>query len=248
MTDDLTASMIYIRHKIVFVGDPATGKTSLMKRIVDNEFNPDYDATIGVDFFTKVVSYRENVFKLQLWDSAGQEKYKSLIPSYVKGASIIFVVFDVSKEDTYTNVDKWIKFINENIDATMTKIIIIGNKKDLERVVKTQKAMSNAKKNNIEYFETSAKSGDGVNTMFYSAISMLNFFDDLRKNDNNIINELIDTNVKNVDKSYKNPTEKNSMFDPMAYTSKINIKDSSNIVSNNANVEEKQKENKKCNC
>ena len=79
MTDDLTASMIYIRHKIVFVGDPATGKTSLMKRIVDNEFNPDYDATIGVDFFTKVVSYRENVFKLQLWDSAGQEKYKSLI-------------------------------------------------------------------------------------------------------------------------------------------------------------------------
>ena len=63
-------------------------------------------------------------------------------------------MFDVSKEDTYTNVDKWIKFINENIDATMTKIIIIGNKTDLERVVKTQKAMSNAKKNNIEYFET----------------------------------------------------------------------------------------------
>ena len=130
----------------------------------------------------------------------------------------------------------------------MTKISIIGNKTDLERVVKTQKALSSAKKNNIEYFETSAKSGDGVNTMFYSAISMLNFFDDLRKNDNNIINELIDTNVKNADKSYKNPTEKNSMFDPMAYTSKINIKDSSNIVDNNANIEEKQKENKKCNC
>lgn len=89
-------SVLSIRHKVVFVGNPFAGKTSIMNKLINNEFRDTYDQTIGVDFYTKTIMFRENIFKLQLWDSAGQEKYKSLIPSYVRGASLIFVIYDIT--------------------------------------------------------------------------------------------------------------------------------------------------------
>ena len=90
MADEQATTFLSIRHKVVFIGNPTAGKTSLLNRIINDTFKPEYDSTIGVDFFTKTIFYGETLFKVQLWDSAGQEKYKSLIPSYIRGASIIF--------------------------------------------------------------------------------------------------------------------------------------------------------------
>ena len=102
--EELSTSIMAIRYKIVFVGDICVGKTSIMNRFISNEFQEEYDvnifnfifiiiiqATIGVDFSTKMINFRNNSIKLQIWDSAGQERYKALIPSYVRGAAIIYL-------------------------------------------------------------------------------------------------------------------------------------------------------------
>ena len=126
-TEDLGNSIMTIRYKLVFVGDISVGKTAVMNRFINNNFSGDYDVniiyinffiilqpTIGVDFATKTITYKDSSLKLQIWDSAGQERYKSLIPSYVRGASIIFILYDVSKKNSFTNVITWINFIKED--------------------------------------------------------------------------------------------------------------------------------------
>lgn len=94
-----TSSITTSRQKIVFVGDVSVGKTSVMTRFVEGKFNETYDPSIGVDFHSKTITFRDEQIKLQFWDSAGQEKYKSLIPTYVKGAAIVFLVFDKSSKN-----------------------------------------------------------------------------------------------------------------------------------------------------
>lgn len=93
-----TSSITTSRHKIVFVGDVSVGKTSIMNRFIENKFSDTYDPSIGVDFHAKSIIFYEEQIKLNFWDSAGQEKYRSLIPAYVKGASIIFIIFDKSSK------------------------------------------------------------------------------------------------------------------------------------------------------
>lgn len=86
------------RHKIVFVGDVSVGKTAIIKRFIDNQYKENYEPSIGVDFCSKSLRGNGKNIKLQIWDSAGQERYKSIIPSYIRNSSIIFVVFDVSSK------------------------------------------------------------------------------------------------------------------------------------------------------
>jgi small GTP-binding protein len=178
------------------VGNPFVGKTSLMKRIISSEFNESYDQTIGVDFYSKTVMYKETIFKLQLWDSAGQEKYKSLIPSYVRGASLIFLVYDVTDERSFDAVSTWLNFIKQNLDVNAaTKLILVGNKIDLERKVNASKAEAFAKKEGMVCYEVSAKTNQNVVELFYGGVAELDFFDDLKKVNNNILKELIEQNM-----------------------------------------------------
>lgn len=86
------------RYKVVIVGDIYVGKTSVITRVVDNKFRDVYDASIGVDFASKTIKFKGTYIKLQIWDTAGQEKYKSLIPSYVRGAAIIYLVYDITSK------------------------------------------------------------------------------------------------------------------------------------------------------
>ena len=91
-----------LRFKIVFVGDVSVGKTSIITQIMDGKFKDDYEPSIGVDFFSKTLRFRDKCIKLQVWDSAGQEKYRSLIPNYIRGSSIVFLIFDITSK--YFNV------------------------------------------------------------------------------------------------------------------------------------------------
>ena len=94
--DSVDNSVNITRHKIIFIGDSCTGKTSIINRIIDNPFNDSYEVSIGIDFMSKNIKFRGQTIKIQIWDSAGQEKYKGLIPSYIKNSSIVFVVYDIS--------------------------------------------------------------------------------------------------------------------------------------------------------
>ena len=131
-------TILSIRRKIVFIGNPSTGKTSLLNRICNDKFLPDYDSTIGVDFFTKTIYYNENIFKIQLWDSAGQEKYRALIPSYLRGASIIFLVYDLTWRESFEAIKSWLGFVNQYTSKDQIELVLVGNESDLERKAKSE--------------------------------------------------------------------------------------------------------------
>lgn len=213
-------TILSIRRKIVFIGNPSTGKTSLLNRICNDKFLPDYDSTIGVDFFTKTIYYNENIFKIQLWDSAGQEKYRSLIPSYLRGASIIFLVYDLTWRESFDAIKSWLGFVNQYTSKDQVKLVLVGNKSDLERKVKNEEGKKLAEKEGMLFFETSAKTADGIVDMFYTSFSMIDFFDSIRKAniDENLVKQLIEQNVVSKDKKedknkFRNDIVKNAIND-----------------------------------
>ena len=117
------------RQKIILTGDVAVGKTAMINSLLGSKFNDEYEPSIGVDFFSKTLKFKGKQIKLQIWDSAGQEKFRSLIPNYIRGASLIYLVYDITNKNSFNHLPDWIKFIN-NIENT--NIVIIGNKIDLE--------------------------------------------------------------------------------------------------------------------
>ena len=157
--------------------------------------------------FKKLVNHRSrfchkdnNSLKLQMWDSAGLERYRALIPSYVRGASIIFIIYDVSSKESFSNLGTWINFIKQvNTDNSM--MVLCGNKTDLGRNVTTQEGQTLANK---VFFEVSAKSGENVNRMMYSCIADLPFFEQFQiGNKEQLVKDLEGGNKK----------EQNSIYD-----------------------------------
>ena len=190
--DSVDNSISVTRHKIIFVGDASTGKTSIINRIIDNPFNDNYEVSIGIDFMSKNIRFRGQNIKIQIWDSAGQEKYKGLIPSYVRNSSIVFIVYDVSNRSSFDNVPNWISFV-KNIEKT--KMILVGNKTDLQREVQTNEGEEISKNEEMLFFECSAKSNDNIKNLFYSSIAGLptfGVFEDAEKE--NLIKELLEEN------------------------------------------------------
>ena len=190
--DSVDNSISVTRHKVIFVGDANTGKTSIINRIIDNPFNETYEVSIGIDFMSKNIRFRGQNIKIQIWDSAGQEKYKGLIPSYVRNSSIVFIVYDVSNKTSFENVNNWLNFV-KNIEKTT--MILCGNKIDLEREVETKEGEELANNEGIKFFECSAKNNDNIKNMFYSSIAGLNTFGVYDESEReNLAKELLEEN------------------------------------------------------
>ena len=131
-----------------------------------------------------------------MWDSAGLERYRALIPSYVRGASIIFIIYDISSKESFDNLGTWINFIKQvNTDNSM--VVLCGNKTDLERKITTQEGNNMANKENMLFFEVSAKNGFNISRMMYSCIAELPFFEQFQiSNKDDLIKELEGGNGK----------------------------------------------------
>ena len=143
-----------------------------------------------------MIEFRDNSIKLQIWDSAGQERYKALIPSYVRGAAIIFIIYDISDQKSFLNIETWINFIKQvNTDESL--LILCGNKNDLDRQVNYKDGYELAQKNGMMFFETSAKKPTNINLMMLTAISKLPFFSQFEIDPENLIKELENVNCKN---------------------------------------------------
>ncbi len=141
-------------------------------------FEESYKCTIGVDFLMKSVIIKGQTVKLQLWDTAGQEKYKSMVSSYYRGANVALIVFDITNRQSFEALPLWIENFYKN-GPEQKNIILIGNKKDLEekRQVTQEEAESFSETNNMIYFETSAKDGDNIDYVFnYAAEKLLEFY------------------------------------------------------------------------
>jgi small GTP-binding protein len=157
--------------KIILIGDSNTGKTSLLNRYVYNKFEERYTCTIGVDFMMKQIQLKDNsIIKLQLWDTAGMERYKKITSTYYRGAQGAVVVFDLTNKTSFESVSKWVDDFKQLSNPQYHQIIfIVGNKADLvdTREVSYQEIEEYIERNEgFIYVETSAKSGDGVNKVF----------------------------------------------------------------------------------
>ena len=155
--------------KIILIGSSGVGKSSLIQRYTQKTFEDVYDCTIGVDFFTKTIDVNGKTVKLQIWDTAGTEKYRSITSSYYRGSHCALIVFDLTSKDSFESLPTWIENYYKNCNQEFDKnVIMIGNKIDLseKRDVTQEKINDFIKLNNLVYFETSAKTGENVDESF----------------------------------------------------------------------------------
>ena len=159
------------KFKVVVVGDSGVGKTNLIKRFINDTFNKDSKATVGVEFLSKTYLINQEVFKIEIWDTAGQERYKSITAAYYKGAKGAMIVYDVTNQTSFDNVDNWANEIKEKA-ARNINLMIVGIKTDLtdKIVVTSEVATEKAKALEIPIMETSALDSTNVKEAFYQLL------------------------------------------------------------------------------
>ena len=152
--------------QLLIIGDSSVGKTSLITRYTNGTFKEEYLATVGLDYYSKEEVINNKTINIKLWDTAGQERYKSLTQNYFKNAEGVLLTYDITNSESFDNLKEWISSIKKNMEGKdiFIPVIIIGNKIDMEDSRETSKedAEKFAKENNYKYFETSAKTGEGV--------------------------------------------------------------------------------------
>jgi small GTP-binding protein len=173
----MTTDIHIFTFKVVLIGDGAVGKSSLMRRFVENRFESTYQFTIGVDISAKDVKYEEGKYaKLSIWDMGGQERFKVLRRSFFEGTHGALLVFDLSRAQTFAAMKKWLSDLRSMVEERIP-IIIIGNKSDLisevGETIKKNEPSSLAEKENSIYIETSAKTGENVEKAFLELTQLM---------------------------------------------------------------------------
>ena len=149
--------------KLLVVGDSSVGKTNFVMRLINNEFSKNYMTTSGIDLKTTDIEIKNKKIHIQLWDTAGQEKYKAITKNLFLKVMGALIIYDITNEASYNNLKSWVKLIKEECGKHM-RLIILGNKSDLndQRKISKDEAINYAKEQNIEYIETSSKTGENV--------------------------------------------------------------------------------------
>ena len=153
--------------KYIIIGDAAVGKSNLLLRYAYGQFKPEYQLTIGVEFGANNVELNNKIYRIQIWDTAGQENFRSITRAYYKNSVCALVVYDISSRDSFNNITSWIEDCKNQSSKTIL-MILVGNKSDLKerRVVQTEEGQEFADKNGMLFYETSAKTGDNVDKIF----------------------------------------------------------------------------------
>ena len=163
--------------QILLIGDSLVGKTCLIQRYANGIFKEDYITTVGLDYYTKQEMINNLNVSVKLWDTAGQERFKALTPSFFRNAEGVVIAYDVTNSESFDNLKFWISSIKTNLfeKNIFIPIIVIGNKIDLEdmRDISKDVASAFAKENNFKYFETSAKTGEGVDEAFRDLVNQI---------------------------------------------------------------------------
>jgi len=174
-----SANLKPVQVKLVLLGEAAVGKSSLVLRFVNNEFQENKEPTIGAAFLTQKCRLEDKVIKFEIWDTAGQERFHSLAPMYYRNAQAAVVVYDVTKAASLDKAKSWVKELQRQANPNIV-IALAGNKIDIVqpieeseeesvesgRQVPTEEAKAYANESGLLFFETSAKKGDGVRDVF----------------------------------------------------------------------------------
>ena len=161
--------------KVIIIGDSGVGKSCLTIKAIKDRFEPKYSPTIGFDFLTFGIKINNKNINLQIWDTCGQEVYRSLISSFYRNSSLAILVFSVDNENSFNDLENWLNEVKSQSNVDMN-IILIGNKIDLEeqRKISTEKLKEFCEENSINiFFETSAKTGFNTQKVFVEAAKLL---------------------------------------------------------------------------
>ncbi len=187
--------------KILLIGDLGVGKSCVILRYVEGDFPGNIMSSIGVDFKTKQIDYADRLVKMQIWDTAGHEKFRTITTSYYKSAHAIIILYDITQKTSFDHIKNWITEIDKFGKQGVLKVIV-GNKLDLEnnRKIKKEDAENLAAKYGVKLWEISAKDNTNIEEMFTDTIKTL-----LERNSKLIIdnagssmnnNFLINANIK----------------------------------------------------
>ena len=187
-------------YKILLLGDGSVGKTCLLLQYTDKVFHETHIATIGLDYRLKTIELKDQKkIKLQIWDTAGQDRFRAITKNYYKSAHGVVLMYDVSNAQTFSNIKNWIDQIKKEAQENIV-IFIVGNKIDVdaeERKVTKEEGQKLAEEYNYPFFETSAKTGENVNKIF----------DDIGEKVDKVFYE-IETEIKKIKKNKKYNGEK----------------------------------------
>mmetsp|Transcript_41501 Transcript_41501/g.133459 ORF Transcript_41501/g.133459 Transcript_41501/m.133459 type:complete len:222 (+) Transcript_41501:2-667(+) len=153
--------------KLMMIGDQAVGKTALLVRFADDDFNESVLPTIGIDFKIKTIELGGKRIKLQIWDTAGQERFRTITQAYYRGAMGILLLYDVTNAKSLQNVRNWVRNIEGNAPQTVNKVLV-GNKSDMaaQRQVLAAEGQKLADEFGMRFFETSARNNQNVSETF----------------------------------------------------------------------------------
>ncbi|CAA2988152.1 ras-related RABA1f-like [Olea europaea subsp. europaea] len=160
--------------KVVLIGDSGVGKSNLLSRFTRNEFSQQSKSTIGVEFATRSIQVDDKIVKAQIWDTAGQERYRAITSAYYRGAVGALLVYDVTRNVTFENVERWLKELRGHTDTNIV-IMLVGNKADLRhlRAVPTEDAKAFAERESTFFMETSALEALNVENAFTEVLTQI---------------------------------------------------------------------------
>ena len=146
-------SFAYV-FKYIIIGDPSVGKSCILNQFLNQTFTEDYDITVGVEFGAKTIDIDKKKIKLQIWDTAGQDSFKSITRAYYRGAAAALICYDITSRETFDNLQTWLDECRENGNQEMT-LVLVGNKIDLEnqREISTKEGQEFAKANKMIFLK-----------------------------------------------------------------------------------------------
>jgi Ras-related protein Rab-11A len=160
--------------KLILIGDSSVGKSNILLQYLKGKFDANSKATVGVEFGTKNIEINNKKIKIQIWDTAGQERYRSITSAYYRGAKGAFIVYDITRKETFDNIDKWVADLKNNGDDNIS-IVLIGNKSDLDekREVSKEEGVQKSEEFKTAFMETSALNGDNIDKAFDELIEQI---------------------------------------------------------------------------
>ena len=193
--------------KIVFCGSSTVGKTSLFNRLVEDKFEKTTTSTTGAAFASIKYNLNGEEIVLNLWDTAGQEEYRSLVNIYFRETTIVIIMFDLSRKDTFDDADRWLDDVMANCGDPHPDVIVVGNKLDIEnRSVMREDAEMFVREINAPYFEVSAKTGEGIDLLLETIARMSHDWFEKRKSKAN--NNHVEISGHMVKKDQSTPNDK----------------------------------------
>jgi small GTP-binding protein len=151
---------------IIIIGDTSVGKTTLMKRFIDGVYNEKILSTLGVELFRKQVKINEKDYVFKIWDTCGQERFRTLTKNYYKNAEGIMLLFDIHSLDSFQHLNNWMNCLNENFNKTEIPLVVVASKCDLEPIVTDKEINDYSNQNNVKIFKSSAKNNIQVEEPF----------------------------------------------------------------------------------